>query len=119
MYVLGANSVTSDVHDIANSDVPKNIQHPNHMVHGRYVSIISIVVEDSGSGGYPFILQQVVVPWNISTAHVGETIGQVCLLPLPPKTVDVSVMQVEQRVSRAGALEFELSIKSAMWSIWW
>lgn len=110
MYVLGANGIASGIHDIANSDVSKNIQHPKDMIQSRYVSIISIVVKDSGSGGYPLILQQVVVPWNIATSHVRETIRQVCLLPLPPETVDVGVMQVEQRVSRAGALELELLI---------
>lgn len=119
MYVLAANRITPDIHDIANSDVSKNIQHPNHMVHSRYVSIISIVVEDLGGGGYPFILQQVVVPRDVATAHVSETIGQVGLLPFPPETVDVGMMQVEQRVSRASALELELLIWSAIWSIWW
>lgn len=95
MYVLGANGIAPDIHDIANSDVSKNIQHPKHMVQSRYVSIISIIIEDSGSGGYPFILQQVVVPWNIATSHIRKTIRQIYLLPLPPETVDVGVMKVE------------------------
>lgn len=118
VYVLRADGIAPDIHDIANSDVPKNIQHPNHMVQSRDVRIISIVVEDSGSGGYPFILQQVVIPRDIAAAHVRETISQVCLLPFPPETVDVSVVQVEQRVSRTGALELELLIWSATWFLW-
>lgn len=114
MDVLGANRIAPNVHDIANSDVAQNIQHPNHVVHSRYVSIISIVVEDSSGWGDPLVLQQVVVPRNVATAHVCETIGQVSLLPLPPETVDVGVVQIEQGVSRAGALELELLIWSAV-----
>lgn len=114
MYVLGANRIPPDVHDIANSDVAQNIQHPNYVVQSRYVSIISIIVEDSGSWGDPLVLQQVVVPRNIAAAHFRETIGQVCLLPLPEETVDVGVMQIEKGVSRAGALELELLIWSAV-----
>lgn len=95
MDVLGANRVSPDVHDIPDGDVGQNTQHPNHMAQSCDVPIISIVVEDLSRGGDPFILQQVVVPRNVATAHVRETVGQVCLLPLPPETVDVGVVQIE------------------------
>lgn len=116
MDVLGADCVPPDVHDIANRNVAKNIQHPEYMVHSRDVSIVSVVVKDSSRWCYPFVLQQVIIPWDIATAHVCETISQVGLLPLPPETVDIGVMQVEKWVPRAGALELELYILSAMQS---
>lgn len=115
MDILGADRFPSDVHDIADSNVRHNIQHPKHMIQSRDIPIISIVVEDSSCRGDPFVLQQMVVPRDVATAHVRETIGQVCLLPLPPEPIDVGVMQIEQRVSGAGALELKLSVLSAMW----
>lgn len=114
--VLGTDRIPPDVHHIAHGDVAQDIQHPDHMVHGRDISIVPIVVEDSSRGGDPLVLQQVVVPRDVATAHVREAVGQVGLLPLPPEAVDVGVMQIEQGVSGAGALELELLIWSAVMS---
>lgn len=114
MDVLGADRISPDVHNVPDSNVRHNIQHPKHMVQSCDISIISVVVKDSSCRGDPFVLQQVIIPRDVATAHVRETIGQIRLLPLPPEPIDVGVMQIEQRVSGAGALELELSILSAM-----
>lgn len=102
--ILRANRVPSEIHNISNSNIRHDVDHPECVVESRVVSWVAAVLQKL-SWVAEVVLAEVAVGWHILyKADIVCAVLGAGLLPLPPEPIEVGVMEEEEWVSRAGAL---------------
>lgn len=101
LHILGTNEITAKVHHLCDRSVGDDPYHPKRMIQSRRISRVSIIVQDGSAGIRNLIGQKEVCQRNVTSSHVCQSSCEVDLLPFPPESIEVGVVQEEQRISWA------------------
>ena len=69
------------------------------MRQGSDITWVAAVVGEVGTDGVPVVGSVIRVGGDVGSSHVQKTIGQVGRLPLPPETIQVSMVQEEDGIA--------------------
>lgn len=106
--VLCAKELGSQIHHISDSLVGDDLSHPQNVVQGGIVARVTVVVEVGRRRREPAVLLHDESRRDELTAHISEARGEVRELPVPPKAIQVGMVQEEDRVTGAGVLILHL-----------
>lgn len=98
--VFSADKVTAQVHDLGNRRVGHDVGHPQVVVQRSLVAAIAKVVSQSGAGVVHPVSLKVTYQGDVADSNLSQA-RAVNLLPLPPETVQVRVVQEKQGLTRA------------------
>lgn len=101
LNILSANESSAKVHHLRDRSVGDDPNHPERVVQSCRVARVSIIVQDGGAGIRNLVRQKEVCQRHITASHVCQPSCEVDLLPFPPESIEVGVVQEEQWISRA------------------
>lgn len=106
--ILSAYHVALQIHNIRHRNIGEQVHHPQDVVHGSNIGRVTVVLKHTVRWKQPAVLLQFGIRERVAAAHVCEAGAEVSLLPYPPEPVQVGMVEEEERVAWASALEFQL-----------
>lgn len=106
--VFRANQVTTQIHHIGNRHIRQNVHHPQRVVQRCDVVRVIVGVREERIWELELVREQKAQNWDVlNLANFVCTILRVDLLPIPPKAVQIRVVEEKQWIRGAGALWHE------------